>query len=166
MEMIEFNLLKAEIEAQVKEIERIYNEVEDRERGAQASKAKLESLGYQLHNLYCAFEYLFKIVACCFENRILGMLSKDSTQCKVLLRRITLSVEGLRPPLISNEAYRELDELRAFRYFFRHAYSYELRYEKVKIPLDSARRLKGLYQKDIAQFLDTVEKEIDRPSCD
>ena len=157
MERIEFNLLKAEIDAQIKEIEKIYYEIEDRQKGAKRNKAKLESLGYKMHNLYCAFEDLFLIVARYFENQI-----KDFNQYhKELLRRISLSVEGVRPRLISEEAYQELDELRAFRHFFRHAYSYELRYEKIKISLNSARRLKDLYQKDIAQFLETVEKEID-----
>jgi hypothetical protein len=79
---------------------------------------------------------------------------------------MSLSIEGVRPCLISEEAFRQMDELRAFRHFFRQAYSYELRYEKVKIPLDSARRLQGLYQKDIAQFLNVVEKELNSLSCD
>ena len=156
MERVEFNLLKAEIDAQVKEIDRIYQEIEDRRQGAEQSRPVLESLGYQLHNLYCAFEDLFKIVAQCFENQI-----KDISQYhKELLRRISLPVEGVRPRLISEEASREMDELRAFRHFFRHAYSYELRYEKIKFPLDSARKLQGIYKRDIAQFLNTVEKEL------
>jgi len=156
MKRIEFNLLKAEIDAQVKEIDKIYKEIEDRQQGAEQSRPRLESLGYQLHNLYCAFEDLFKIVARCFENQV-----KDISQYhKELLRRLSLCVEGVRPRLISEESYREMDELRAFRHFFRHAYSYELHYEKLKIPLNCARRLQGLYKRDIAQFLNAVEKEL------
>ncbi|MEW5803099.1 MAG: hypothetical protein AB1847_13455 [bacterium] len=120
----------------------------------------LESLGYQLHNLYCAFEDFFKIVARYFESQV-----KDiSRYPKELLRRISLPVEGVRPRLISEESYRELDDLRAFRHFFRHAYSYALRYEKVKIPMDSARRLQGFYKRDIAQFLDNAKTAISGPS--
>lgn len=69
-------------------------------------------------------------------------------------------MEGVRPRLISEEAYREMDELRAFRHFSRHAYSYELRYEKVKFPMDSARKLQDMYKRDVAQFLNAVEKEL------
>jgi hypothetical protein len=95
MERIEFNLLKAEIDAQIREIDKIYKEIEDREEGAEHSKARLESLGYQLHNLYCAFEDLFKIVARCFENQV-----KDIFQYhKKLLRRLSLCVKGVRPRL-------------------------------------------------------------------
>jgi len=156
MEKIEFNLLKSEINEQIKGIEKIYTDIGDREKGIRRSKIKLESLGYKLHNLYCAFEDLFSIVARYFENQF-----QDISQYhRELLRRISLSIEGVRPRLISEETFKELDELRAFRHFFRHAYSYELHYEKIKIPLDSAKRLKDLYQKDIARFLETIEREL------
>ena len=62
------SLLRASIEAQRREIERIFDKIEERRHGEGA--AYLESLAYQLHNLYCAFEDLFKIIAEFFENRI------------------------------------------------------------------------------------------------
>lgn len=156
MERIEFNLLKAQIKAQIEEIKKIYNEIEDREKQAKENKVILESLGYKLHNLYCAFEDLFKIVAQFFENQVEDLARYH----KELLRRLSLSIEGVRPALISEESYKELDELRAFRHFFRHAYSYELKYEKIISPLQSANKLKNLYQKDISQFLATIEDEL------
>ena len=70
MERIELNLLKAEFNAQIKEIEKIFADIDDRKRGAKKKKAKLESLAYKLHNLYCAFEDLFKIIARHFENQV------------------------------------------------------------------------------------------------
>ena len=156
MERIEFNLLKAQIEAQVKEIKKIFREIEDRKKQARESNAMLESLGYKLHNLYCAFEDLFKIVARYFENKVEDLARYH----KELLHRLSLSIEGVRPALISVESRKELDELRAFRHFFRHAYSYELKYEKIITPLESANRLRGLYQQDIDLFLKTIENEL------
>ena len=156
MERIEFNLFTAEVSAQIKEIEKIYRAIEDREKGAKTDQATLESLGYKLHNLYCAFEDLFKIVAQYFENQIEDVARYH----KELLRRLSLSIEGVRPALISEKTYKLLDELRAFRHFFRHAYSYELRYEKIVPTLESAYQLKGLYQKDTGQFLNTIEKDL------
>ena len=156
MERIEFNLLKAQIKSQIEEIKKIFIEIEDRKKQAQESKAILESLGYKLHNLYCAFEDLFKIVAQFFENQVEDLARYH----KELLRRLSLSIEGVRPALISEESYKELDELRAFRHFFRHAYFYELKYEKIISPFQSANKLKTLYQKDIGQFLATIEDEL------
>lgn len=157
MDKIEFNLLKAEIEAQLKEIDNIYGEIKDREKGAKKSKVMLESLGYKLHNLYCAFEDLFKIVTRYFENQIMDI----SKYHKEILHKMSLSIDGLRPPLISYKSYSQLDELRAFRHFFRHAYSYELSYEKIIIPLSSANKLKEIYEEDIYRFLNIIEKELE-----
>ena len=61
-------ILKAELNAQLSEIEDIYKKLEDRRK--KRGKAGIESIAYQLHNLYCAFEDLFKIVAETFENHI------------------------------------------------------------------------------------------------
>jgi hypothetical protein len=88
-------ILKAEIESQTKEIENIYEKIEERKR--EKGIAALESTAYQLHNLYCAFEDLFKIIADAFENHI-----QDKTQFHIeLLKRMTISIEGIRPALLS-----------------------------------------------------------------
>lgn len=150
---IEFNLLKAEIETQIKEIEKIFLEIEDRKKGASRSKVKLESLAYKLHNLYCAFEDLFKIVARYFENQVEDI----SRFHKEFLKRMSISVEGVRPALLSEEVFKLLDELRAFRHYFRHAYSYELRYERLKPVIEAACKLRELYRKDIDRFLREIE---------
>ena len=75
-------------------------------------------MGYQLHNLYGAFEQLFKETARFFENRV------DAGSCRAdLLRRMQLEIQGIRPALLSAETASGLDELRRFRHFFRHAYT-------------------------------------------
>lgn len=50
-----------------------------------------------------------------------------------------------------------MDELRAFRHFFRHAYAYELKYERLKPVIESAEKLKGLYKNDIEKLLRELE---------
>jgi hypothetical protein len=142
-------ILKSEMHAQVSEIEDIYNKLEDRRK--KRGKAGIESIGYQLHNLYCAFEDLFKIVAESFENHI-----QDKTKYHMeLLRRMTISIEGVRPPLLSRESYMMLDNLRSFRHFFRHAYSYELDARKVRIVLDDADKLRKIFKRDVEIFLES-----------
>lgn len=140
-------LLKAELDAQRREIAAIYDKITDR--GGQRGAAAVESLGYQLHNLYCAFEDSFKIVAAAFENHI----EDKSKYHSELLKRMTLTIEGVRPSLLSHESYALLDNLRAFRHFFRHAYAYELDERKVRIVLEDAGKLKDLYKKDLDAFL-------------
>lgn len=149
MDKEKLTILKAEIEAQVKEIEVIYTKLTERKR--RKGKVAIESMGYQLHNLYCAFEDLFKIIADTFENHI-----HDKSQYHIeLLKRMSIPIEGIRPALLSQESYMLLDNLRSFRHFFRHAYSYELDARKVRIVMEDATKLKEIYQKDINAFLDT-----------
>ncbi len=145
-------ILKAGVEAQVSEIENIYTKLEERKR--KRGKAALESIGYQLHNLYCAFEDLFKIIADAFENQI-----EDRSRYHLeLLKRMTLAIEGVRPSFISRESYVLLDNLRSFRHFFRHAYSYELDERKVKLILEDAMKLKKIYAKDIQEFFNFLQE--------
>lgn len=153
MERIELNLLKSELYAGIKEIEKLFLDIDDRKKGIKTSKAKLESLAYKLHNLYCAFEDLFKIVARHFENQVEDIAKYH----KELLKRMCLQIEGVRPALLSEETFKTLDELRAFRHFFRHGYAYELKYEKLKPVIKGADKLRGLYKGDIERFLKELE---------
>ncbi len=82
----------------------------------------VESSAYWLHNLYCAYEDLFKIVSSFWENNI----TDNGAFHRSLIRRMLLNIEGVRPALLSEKAFAHLDEIRGFRHVFRHAYSYGL----------------------------------------
>ena len=151
MEKERLSLLRASIEAQGTEIERILDKIEDRRHGE--GEVNLESLAYQLHNLYCAFEDLLKIVADFFENHI-----EESAQYhRALLWRMKMPIDGVRPAFLSKESYKLLDSLRAFRHVFRHAYSYELDPKKLALVVEDAIKLKGLYRVEIARFLEQLQ---------
>lgn len=151
MEEARLNLVKSAIKAQQEEIGKIFARIEERQ--GKENAAYIESLSYQLHNLYCAFEDLFRIIAGFFENRI----EDKARYHQELIRRMRLQIEGIRPALLSDESYKLLDSLRAFRHFFRHAYAYELDPRKVALALHDAIILRGLYQKDIDRFLAQLE---------
>ena len=63
-----------------------------------------------------------------------------------------IPIERVRPALLSEESYKLLDSLRAFRHFFRHAYSYELDPRKVALVVEDALKLKKLYQRESIVF--------------
>jgi hypothetical protein len=63
MEQEKLNILAANIQRQQKFIEDIYRLIAVRKRGHTKDRVVLESLAYQLRNLYCAFEDLFKFLA-------------------------------------------------------------------------------------------------------
>jgi hypothetical protein len=149
VEKKELTVLKAEIKAQIEEIQHIYERLDERKK--RRGKAVTESIGYQLHNLYCAFEDLFEIIAKTFENHIHDK-NKYHTE---LLKRMTISIEGVRPSLLSQERFVLLDNLRSFRHFFRHAYTYDLDERKVGIVLADALKLREIYQQDTNAFLNS-----------
>ncbi len=144
-------VLAAEVRAQLQQIERIYGLVDERE--PIGGVAGMESMAYQLHNLYGAIEDLFKVVANAFENHV----APGGGYHTELLRRMTISVPDVRPRVISSETCRLLDSLRGFRHVFRHAYARELDIRKLRIVLDDARAVRGPLANDVEGFLASVE---------
>jgi hypothetical protein len=142
-------LLKADINAQLQLIKAIDGKLATRAEGVNPDDAiRLESIAYQIHNLYSATEDLLKIVAACFENNI-----TDTRQWHTaLLNRMTLSIPEIRPAFISTETFALLNGLRGFRHFFRHAYGTNIDYEQLKVNLDRARKISINLEKDIENF--------------
>ena len=90
MDEAAFAVLDAELRARHRDIQRIGDRIEER-RGSFVSGAEaVDSLGYQLHNLYGAVEQLFEEVARSFENRI------EAAGYHVnLIRRMQLDIPGI-----------------------------------------------------------------------
>lgn len=112
----------------------------------------VESIGYWLHNLYCAYEDLFKIICFFWENNI----SSNSGYHTSLLRRMVFAIEGIRPALLSEDSLRVLDELRGFRHMFRHAYSHGLDEERILILLNRIKSSNPIINKDLTNFRQAV----------
>lgn len=148
MDKSAFVVLKAELKECERDVCHIYERIHQREATFRETTEGIDSMAYQLHNLYSAYEQLFEMVAQFFENRIEG--ERYHTD---LLRRMKLSIEGIRPVLVSDEAFSLLDELRRFRHFFRHAYTAELKPEKVGELVVIALQLKDVFQRDLETFL-------------
>jgi uncharacterized protein YutE (UPF0331/DUF86 family) len=141
----------AEFDYQVELIEDIYKTLKKKrsalEKRPTASES-VESAGYWMHNLYSAFEDLFKLVSGFWENSII-----DEGDFHVnLLKRMLLSIENVRPPLISQTSYTLLNELRGFRHVFRHAYSYGLNDERVDTLLRQLINQKDSVINDLQKF--------------
>lgn len=148
-----YSLIQAEVHAQLDEIDSVYQRIDSRRQAA--GDPGVESLAYQLHNLYSAFEDLFRVVAEAFENNV----ATDGGYHIALLRRMMVSVPGVRPALIDRQAYELLDSLRGFRHFFRHAYGTRLDPRKVKIVLEDADALRSRYEELMTEFLLAVAPE-------
>ena len=160
MEEGQIALFLADFDHQVSQIENIYDLLE--KKTTVLSKKRIapesvESSGYWLHNLFCAYEDLFKIVSAFWENSIIN----DGAFHRTLIRRMLLNIEGVRPALLSEKSFQHLDELRGFRHAFRHAYSYGLDGERVVYLLKKVMKEKtgvlgelNVFREKVASLLD------------
>lgn len=141
-------ILKADIAAARQAIEQIYS-VLARYQGIAWNEEQTIVVAYHLHNLYSAFEDVFRRVAETFENQV-----SNRTQWHAqLLRRMTMDIEGIRPRLLNSETFDCLDELRRFRHVFRSAYTVSLHPERLALVWDKAQRLRTVYRDDFARFV-------------
>ena len=147
-------VLEAGLRARSREIARIGDRIQSRLGTFARSAEGVDSMGYQLHNLYGAFEQLFEETARFFENRV------DEGSCRSdLLRRMQLDLRGIRPALLSAETASGLDELRRFRHFFRHAYTADLDPGRVTDLAARAARVRRDFERDLERFLGLLRPE-------
>jgi hypothetical protein len=144
-----FSVLDAELRARCGDIDRIANRIEERRRTFDPGvAAEVDSLAYQLHNLYSAFEQLFEEVARFFENRI-----DEAGYHADSIRRMQLEIRGIRPALLCEATASDLDELRRFRHFFRHAYATELDPLRVAELVAKVSGIRRSFGQDFERFL-------------
>lgn len=92
----------AELESQWKEIFKLHSTIQEKLKRLKShldDEDLTNSLAYKLHNLYSAYEDLFKLVARFFENQIADISGYHSE----LLNRMKLQIEGVRPKLLADE---------------------------------------------------------------
>ena len=111
--------------------------------------ALLDSMGYQLHNLY-ARSSGFEEVARFFEPHRRAAYHAD------LIRRMQLDIRGIRPAVLSVETASRLDELRRFRHLFRHAYATDLDPARVTALAAEVPGIRGAFARDIERFLSAL----------
>lgn len=110
-------------------------------------------IGYQLHSLYNAAENIFRNIAATFGNH----LDTKNGWHADLLDRMRLDLRPLRPALLDDTTFGQLDELRRFRHVFRTAYGIELDAERMALVLRKALALRERLPAQIEGFLTFLE---------
>ena len=123
-----------------------------RERVASQTPAGLEACAFQLARLYNAVEQLGTRTAKSFENTI----DDERGWHTELVRRLSLPIPGIRPPLFPPDLLPDLHELRAFRHVVRHAYDFVLREEKLLPLISSAERVASTLPETVDEFVKKV----------
>jgi len=141
--------IKAEIKAQFRLMERVSDKLDSRLEDGWDTPGQLDSIAYQIHNLYSSVEDLLKLIASAFENNI----GSDGGWHRALLLRMSQPMEGIRPAFLSEESFDLMDRLRTFRHMFRHAYGADIDKDQLRGNLATAQNLYDSIARDIDNFL-------------
>lgn len=137
-----------------KDLAKLWSELGSVEPAAlETSKKEVVFVGYRLHNLYSAVENIFRNIAKAFGNH----LDTRSGWHADLLDRMRLDLAPLRPAVIDDESFDQLDELRRFRHVFRAAYSIDLDPERMAFVLRKALALRESLPGQIEGFLSFLD---------
>jgi uncharacterized protein YutE (UPF0331/DUF86 family) len=143
------NSIRRDLEA----IEGIYHQLERYPLTEETNEDDLIVIAYHLHNLYNAFENIFRTISTTFEDSA----GDDEQWHAQLLRHMQLDLMPLRPAVIDDKMVDALDELRRFRHLFRHAYTVKLDPQRLALVLQKARILRTLYQTQMERFITFLE---------
>ena len=105
------------------------------------------AVGYYLHSFYNGCENIFRSIARFFEND----LSPEGWHAD-LLKRMRLEVSGYRPAVIDEELYSLLNDFRGFRHIFRHAYTFDLDWERERLVAGKLPRTATLLHEQVEGF--------------
>ena len=83
-------------------------------------------LGSVLHSFYNGLENIFEIIAKNIDNNV----PTGNKSHKELLQQMA-SINNARKNVINEDLYIKLREYATFRHFYRHAYSFQLDWEKL-----------------------------------
>lgn len=80
-----------------------------------------------LHSFYNRVEKIFALIAEYLDD----FEPRGGGWHRELLRQMTLEISGTRPPVLTDELAKLLEEYLDFRHYFRHSYTFDLDWEEL-----------------------------------
>lgn len=87
----------------------------------------LDGVALNLHGLYSGLERIFELVA----EVVDGEKPGGENWHAALLKQMSTEIPGVRPAVISERSFQELNDYRGFRHVVRNVYSYRFDPEKI-----------------------------------
>jgi hypothetical protein len=113
-------------EAQLQHLLELHRPLLEKCRSEEPGPIELSALAALLHSFYTGIENLLSRVAIELDG---GVTHGDAWHRR-LLQQMAVGNE-VRPPFISPEVMEQLQPYLQFRHFFRHSYSFQLRWDKL-----------------------------------
>lgn len=125
--MGEFAALKADIERELRNLERLTQEMDEvLTEIPEATVIAVRAAGSILHDFYTGAEKIFRRIAIKIDRD----LPEGEEWHIQLLQRMAVPVEGIRPKVIDEDLESNLEESLRFRHLFRNIYGFELKWER------------------------------------
>lgn len=148
--------LRTEIDQELKELERLEEEIFNylEQLDHEPENMELRALGSSIHDFYSGVEKIFELIA---EN-----IDEDIPEGKDwhnrLLMRMQGEVEGIRPPVITEELKESLEEYLRFRHLFRNIYGYKLKWSRLKELVEQFPEVLEKVKRDMNTFYEHLTK--------
>ena len=123
-------IIEEQIKFKLNDIDRLFSEYElifEKIKVEEPDLFDMTILGSVLHSFYNGLENIFEIIAKNIDNNV----PSGNKSHQELLHQMA-SENGFRHEIISEDLYLKLREYATFRHFYRHAYSFQLNWEKMK----------------------------------
>ncbi len=147
-------VLDRRIRKDLESLEGLWAELADVEpTSLETDKKELVFLAFILHGLYSAAENIFRNITDALGNQ----LGDQSGWHAELLDRMRLDLTPLRPAVIDDTSFDQLDELRRFRHLFRAAYGIKLDADRLRLVLRKALDLRERFPGQMESFLAFLE---------
>lgn len=145
------NLIKEQIKFKIKDIDKLFEEYE-----LIFLKIKTETpdlfdmtiLGSVLHSFYNGLENIFEIIAKNVDNKV----PSGNKSHQELLHQMA-SENSYRNEILDEELYLKLREYATFRHFYRHAYSFQLNWEKMRYLVENIDEVWGKVKVALEDFI-------------
>jgi len=151
-------ILKTEIEKELRDLERLRDEMSEVLKHPDPSFLETRAAGSILHDFYSGIEKIFRRIAAKIDRDI----PSDEDWHTELLIRMSMSIDNIRPPVISVELKEQLGEYLRFRHLFRNIYGFELKWERCKALGMMMTEILDAFTKETRKFLEFIDsiKEI------
>lgn len=127
------------IRRELKQIEAVVDRAQDVWDGVDPDRPvdhRIDAVALNLHGFYAGLERVFRTVA----------------------ERMNTELNSVRPPVLSNEARKKLDQYRGFRHVVRNVYAFEFDPEQLDLLVKRLPDIAEVVFSDLRAFADTLDR--------
>lgn len=113
----------------------------------------LDSVALNLHGFYNGLERLFEVIATVVD----GQRPTGERWHQELLEQMATELPGVRPAVISQNTYTQLDEYRSFRHIVRNVYTFHFDPDRMANLVSAAPAVFSQVEAEMRAFADFLE---------